>query len=231
MPGPHRRFLEHVSNVANIRGYVESHRSNRGLCVAFDACLAMLRTLRDKHIQMVSRYIIIKSRESRSQQSQSLSPRAAPQLSPLNLAISPGRTVIDGGKPGHTSPTSPYNNNNNNNKKKLRGTGGTALIPFLKQARDETGEPAIDAWARRLLCGGNVTGGSFRSYNKYDEEIDVFSSSFNARLGFAPTAKEKVDERRNTITTNNNNGKAEVEIVGLAGTWTMDDSEGGLCHW
>jgi indoleamine 2,3-dioxygenase len=25
------------------------------------------------------------------------------------------------------------------------------LIPFLRQARDETGEPAVDAWARRLL--------------------------------------------------------------------------------
>ncbi|RJE16357.1 indoleamine 2,3-dioxygenase, partial [Aspergillus sclerotialis] len=39
----------------------------------------------------------------------------------------------------------------------MRGTGGTALIPFLKQARDETGEPAIDAWARKLLMGGRRT--------------------------------------------------------------------------
>ncbi len=66
MPGPHRRFLQAVEGVANIRDYVESNRSNRGLCVAYDACLAMLRSLRDKHIQMVSRYIIVKSRESRS---------------------------------------------------------------------------------------------------------------------------------------------------------------------
>ena len=43
MPGPHRRFLEDVTRVANIRDYVEAHRNNRELTVAYDACLAMLR--------------------------------------------------------------------------------------------------------------------------------------------------------------------------------------------
>ena len=170
MPGPHRRFLEHVSNVANIREYVASHKLNRALSIAFDACLAMLRALRDKHIQMVSRYIIVKSRESRSH-SRSLSPQH-----PVNLA---------------SSATT--------KNKKLRGTGGTALIPFLKQARDETGEPAIDAWARRILSNGPGD----------DEQ----------RKGFA--ALGKMGEHAD----------GEMEIVGLAGTWAMDDSEGGLCHW
>ena len=175
MPGPHRRFLEHVSNVANIREYVESHRSNRSLSIAYDACLAMLRSLRDKHIQMVSRYIIVKSRESRSH-SRSISPTvAAPR--PINLA-----TAHRDSRPG---------------SKKLRGTGGTALIPFLKQARDETGEPAIDAWAQRLLSNGpGDRGGSFAALGKMSEHAN-----------------------------------GEMEIVGLAGTWAMDDSEGGLCHW
>ena len=177
MPGPHRRFLEDVSNVANIRDYVESHRTNRALSIAYDACLAMLRALRDKHIQMVSRYIIVKSRESRSL-SRSKSPRAAPQ--PLNLANA--HANYKGSSPGG---------------KKLRGTGGTALIPFLKQARDETGEPAIDAWARRLLSNGPAGGGAnFAALGKMGEHAD-----------------------------------GEVEIVGLAGTWSMDASEGGLCHW
>lgn len=171
MPGPHRRFLEHVSNVANIREYVESHKSNRALSIAYDACLAMLRSLRDKHIQMVSRYIIVKSRESRSN-SRSLSPQH-----PVNLASA---------------------NKVNTKNKKLRGTGGTALIPFLKQARDETGEPAIDAWARRILSNG-------------PGDIE--------RKGFA--ALGKMGEHAD----------GEMEIVGLAGTWAMDDSEGGLCHW
>ncbi|MCJ1318137.1 hypothetical protein MMC15_003464 [Xylographa vitiligo] len=178
MPGPHRRFLEHVSHVANIREYVESHRSNRSLSIAYDACLAMLRSLRDKHIQMVSRYIIVKSRESRSH-SRSISPQHAPQR--INIATA----------------TKNSSNDNRPGNKKLRGTGGTALIPFLKQARDETGEPAIDAWARRLLSNGPAEGGSnFAALGKMGEHAD-----------------------------------GESEVVGLAGTWAMDDSEGGLCHW
>ncbi|KAL2008199.1 hypothetical protein VTN00DRAFT_8181 [Thermoascus crustaceus] len=169
MPGPHRRFLEHVSTVANIREYVENRRSDKALCMAYDACLAMLRALRDKHIQMVSRYIIVKSRESKGQ-SRSTSPRPAPAV---NLA----------------------NVKHEGSGKKLRGTGGTALIPFLKQARDETGEPAIDAWARRLLSNGPADS-SFAALSKVDEHAD-----------------------------------GHIEVVGLAGTWAMDDSEGGICHW
>ncbi|EAT81968.2 hypothetical protein SNOG_10574 [Parastagonospora nodorum SN15] len=165
MPGPHRRFLSHMEQVANIREFVNSHRDDRALTTAYDACLAMLRSLRDKHIQLVSRYIIVKSRE----QTRSLSPQSAPS-SKINLA----NTLARGGS------------------KKLRGTGGTALIPFLKQARDETGEPAIDAWAKRLLNNGPG---------------DIGVGAFEG-------------------------GKmAEGGIVGLAGTWKVDDSEGGICHW
>jgi indoleamine 2,3-dioxygenase len=129
MPGPHRRFLEHVETVANIREFVQTNKSSRALVVAYDATLAMLRTLRDKHIQLVSRYIIIKSRESSTPAP--MSPKQTP-VQRLNLAIASKRT----------------------DSKQLRGTGGTPLISFLKQARDETGEPAIDAWAHRLMNNG-----------------------------------------------------------------------------
>jgi len=131
MPGPHKRFLEDVTMVANIRDYVESHRHNGELTLAYDACLAMLRAFRDKHINIVSRYIIIKSRESRSH-SRSKSPVMERQK--VDIATS-----------------SRQNKNDTSGKKKLKGTGGTALIPFLKQARDETGEPAIDNWAKRVM--------------------------------------------------------------------------------
>jgi indoleamine 2,3-dioxygenase len=140
MPGPHRRFLQAVETVSNIREFVELNRSNRTLCVAYDACLAMLRSLRDKHIQMVSRYIIVKSRESRSKS------RTRDQVSP---DPAPAR--------GHGIASIRYKTGAGEKPKKTRGTGGTALIPFLKQARDETGEPAIDAWARSLLMGGRRT--------------------------------------------------------------------------
>lgn len=175
MPGPHRRFLEHVSNIANIREYVESHRHDRALTIAYDACLAMLRALRDKHIQMVSRYIIVKSRESRS-------------LSPITTGT---RTL------NLASAATSRQGSTHSGSKSLRGTGGTALIPFLKQARDETGEPAIDAWARRILS----------------------NSSAGSRADFASLGK--VGEHAD----------GAMEIVGLAGTWSVDDSEGGLCHW
>ena len=167
----HRRFLAHVESVSNIRDYVATNRHNRALVIAFDAALAMLRALRDKHIQMVSRYIIIKSRETRSN-SRSLSPKQS-TAQRVNIA----NTIKRG------------------DSKKLRGTGGTALISFLKQARDETGEPAIDAWARRLLNNGPA----------------LISEDGVARLG-------KMSEHLD----------GEVEVVGLAGTWSVDDSEGGV---
>jgi indoleamine 2,3-dioxygenase len=174
MPGPHRRFLEDVTKVANLRDYVEAHRNIRELTVAYDACLAMLRAFRDKHINIVSRYIIIKSRESRSL-SRSKSPVAE-------------RRKMD------IATASRQDKNDASGKKKLKGTGGTALIPFLKQARDETGEPAIDSWARRVMNRDFSTKGGG----------DFF-------LG-------KVEE-------------PEEGECGLAGTWTIDDNVGGLCHY
>ena len=188
MPGPHRHFLEHVTSVANIREYVEARgHSNRMLAVSFDACLAMLRALRDKHIQMVSRFIIIKSRESRSA-TRSLSPRAAPSnpVQPLNLASASNQA----------SKTA-------REKKDLKGTGGTALIPFLKQVRDEGGEPAVQPWARRLL--------SAKGSDRADER----------RLSSPSAALAQMGEHADGV----------QEIVGLGGVWRMDDSEGGLCHW
>ncbi|EDU42910.1 indoleamine 23-dioxygenase family protein [Pyrenophora tritici-repentis] len=179
MPGPHRRFLEHMESIANIREYVTSNRNNRALTTAYDACLAMLRTLRDKHIQLVSRYIIIKSRETRSNSSSLSSKQASTQR--VNLANTMARS----------------------GSKKLRGTGGTALIPFLKQARDETGEPAIDAWAKRLLNNGPAEFGAFLGVDDGVARPGKVSAGFNGG----------------------------VEIVGLAGTWSVDDSEGGICHW
>lgn len=173
MPGPHRRFLQRVTEVANIRDYVESRPANKALSTSYDACLAMLRVFRDKHIQMVSRYIILKSRESRSHSRSARSP-----ASPQKMDLARGSRAPDG-------------------KKNLRGTGGTALIPFLKQARDETGEPAIGSWARRILTDRAHYGGHV-----------------GAALG-------GVDEHKT----------GEMEIVGLAGTWSVDDSEGGICHW
>ncbi|KAK9466396.1 Indoleamine 2,3-dioxygenase [Lipomyces arxii] len=127
MPGPHRRFLEQLETCANIREYVREHKSSSSaLTLAYDACLAMLRSFRDKHIQIVSRYIILQAKKTSS-------PTAAAPL--------PGATTKKDGLAAVVV----------GEKKNVRGTGGTALLPFLKQARDETGEPAAGSWAARLL--------------------------------------------------------------------------------
>lgn len=184
MPGPHRRFLEHVERIANIRSYVEAHRSNAALSTAFDACLAMLRAFRDKHIAIVSRYIIVKAREARGR-----SPTATKAAAPLNLA-SANRAALS---PEHNGAAA---------KRRLRGTGGSALIPFLKQARDETGEPAINDWIKRIVNNGP---------------------------GLAAMAAPGQGEAR--LTKMGEHADGEMEVVGLAGVWKVDESEGGICHW
>jgi indoleamine 2,3-dioxygenase len=188
MPGPHRRFLQAVEGIANIRDFVEYNQSDRALTVAYDACLAMLRSLRDKHIQMVSRYIIVKSRESRSMS------RTRRESSPE--PVSRGGTGIASIRYGRSDETA-----SGQKKKKMRGTGGTALIPFLKQARDETGEPAIDAWARKLLMGGRRT--------EADAEI---------------ASEDRITRAENLDTD-------EPQMVGMAGAWDLEDAGGGLCAY
>ena len=94
MPARHADFLRDVEVVANVRRYVEDNAGDEGLCLAYNACLAKLAALRDKHIVIVARYVINPSRKVQS----------------LN------KEDID----------------------RRRGTGGTALVPFLQQVRDET---------------------------------------------------------------------------------------------
>lgn len=167
MPGPHAQFLEDVYHVANIREYVEEHTDDTELCLAYDACLAMLSAFRDKHIIIVTRYVITPSRRARS-------PRAARRG--LNLAIASSKA----------------------DQKDQKGTGGTALIPFLKQARDETGEPAVGEWTQRFLSREGKKAG----------RGDFF-------LGKTEDATLPETE--------------DVEVKGLAGTWTMEDEVGGIC--
>lgn len=140
MPGPHARFLQRVSEIANIREFVQRHSYDRELAVAFDACLAMLSALRDKHIQMVSRYIIVQKAQAAKKEDVKLGEQKSAKL---NLAHRPKRD----------------NDGTIDEKQKLLGTGGSSLIPFLRQARDEVGDPAVSAWTRRLLSkqrGGKV---------------------------------------------------------------------------
>ncbi|WPH02408.1 Hypothetical protein R9X50_00527100 [Acrodontium crateriforme] len=135
MPGPHARFLRDVTKVACIRDFVATHSWDRALTLAFDACLAMLSSFRDVHLQLVSRYIVIKSHQAKAQQATN----GDGMSRKVNLA---------------TRPKEAKQMTEEEKKAALRGTGGTSLMPFLRQARDETAEPAVNEWTQRYLHKG-----------------------------------------------------------------------------
>ncbi|KAI5458871.1 Indoleamine 2,3-dioxygenase [Mariannaea sp. PMI_226] len=174
MPAQHAQFLNDVSLIANIREFVELNQRDTSLRLAYDACLAMLSAFRDKHIAIVTRYVITPSKQVRAR-SRSRSPEATRQR--VNLAVA-----------------------SRQNQKNQKGTGGTALIPFLKQARDETGDPAVEDWTRRFMKR------QIKSEGKND--------FFLGKPGFGAPAEIE-----------------DVEIKGLAGTWTMDEDVGGICSY
>ncbi|KAI1500043.1 indoleamine 2,3-dioxygenase [Biscogniauxia marginata] len=110
MPGPHRRFLETVSRMGSLRDFAMLRPSpscdHQQLQRSFESAAKALGDFRNKHMQMVTRYIVIPSRK------QAITGR-------VNLA-----TASSGLGQRQES--------------ELTGTGGTPLIPFLRQTRDET---------------------------------------------------------------------------------------------
>lgn len=116
MPGPHARFLEDVEDIANIRAYVDSHHDDVLLLTAFNEAVAALSGFRDKHIALVTRYIIIPSRQGK------------PQNLVKRRDIASASTKLAAEKP---------------KTQELVGTGGTTLIPFLRTSRDETSETKV----------------------------------------------------------------------------------------
>ena len=105
MPGAHRDFLLHVSQLPSLRSYVEANESDEGLRDAFNDCMKEARAWRGKHIAIVSKYIVQPAREA-----ERLAKGAMPEPDALN----------------------------GDEDAALQGTGGSALMPFLRQARDAT---------------------------------------------------------------------------------------------
>ncbi|KAI0883783.1 indoleamine 2,3-dioxygenase [Annulohypoxylon maeteangense] len=109
MPGLHSAFLEHISSMKSLKDFANEPGDSdeqRQLWLSFQGATKALGDFRNKHMQLVARYIIVPSRKQN-------------QSTQLNLAVASSR-------PGRQSES------------ELTGTGGTALIPFLKQTRDET---------------------------------------------------------------------------------------------
>lgn len=113
MPAPHRRFLETLSHLSNIRPYIMSAHADSTLKEAYNAAVLTLSSFRDAHIQIVSRYIILPARS-----------RAPAEQTSEKVNLATASAQVSG--PGETNPTGLY------------GTGGTSLIPFLRQTRDTT---------------------------------------------------------------------------------------------
>ncbi|KAI1087930.1 IDO-domain-containing protein [Rostrohypoxylon terebratum] len=115
MPGPHKKFLEHVSSMARLKDLANEPSDSdeqRQLRLSFQDATKALGDFRNKHMQLVARYIIVPSRKQS-------------QVPATNLAAV-------------------------RSERELTGTGGTALIPFLKQTRDETYMAGIKTSRGRL---------------------------------------------------------------------------------
>lgn len=108
MPGKHREFLESVSKLPSIRSYVQQNAENVSLHNAYNECVKQLRHWRGSHIAVVSKYIVRPARLSMGVDQDT----ATDNIEQANLGT---------GKEDN-----------------LQGTGGSALIPFLRQSRDET---------------------------------------------------------------------------------------------
>ncbi|KAJ6127361.1 Indoleamine 2-3-dioxygenase [Penicillium sp. IBT 18751x] len=113
MPAPHRQFLEKLSDLCDIRDYVISAQGEPELKEAYNAAVMTLSSFRDAHIQIVTRYIIMPARNG---------PPVEHTGDKVNLATASSQ--VDGLQ--------------DNKPSGLYGTGGTSLIPFLKQTRDTT---------------------------------------------------------------------------------------------
>ncbi|KAJ6780012.1 hypothetical protein PWT90_05528 [Aphanocladium album] len=111
MPGPHRRFLVQIARMGSIRELAmvtPQTEAQQRLREAYTAATTALTAFRQKHISIVTRYIIIPSKQPWKG-----------KMGRQNLASSSSAAKDD---------------------EQLTGTGGTALVPFLKKARDETTE-------------------------------------------------------------------------------------------
>ncbi|KAI0477370.1 indoleamine 2,3-dioxygenase [Xylariaceae sp. FL0804] len=121
MPGPHRRFLEHVARMGSLRNFAlrEGDDPEQTACrAAYLDAVDALTELRNVHLKVVTRYIVVPSRTSRA---------------------------ADAGKKDLASASSglaPSDSSSSGNAE-LTGTGGTALLPFLRQARQETIEAGM----------------------------------------------------------------------------------------
>lgn len=136
MPGPHRRFLERIGDLANIRAYAMGLPESNDVRRAYSTAVMNLSAFRDKHIQIVARYIITPAR----QRSPVQFPDSGRRRMNLATATSMSASVSSSSPP---TGSGTHLQDRRRSGKGFYGTGGTELIPFLKTTRDETTAAAI----------------------------------------------------------------------------------------
>lgn len=131
MPGGHRRFLEHVARSGSIRSLAmlpTCGPEHARMQEAYTAAIKSLTEFRNKHLGIIASYIVVPSKKTWH--------GADKKATTTNLATASTLQQSERRDAGGESAD-----------KELTGTGGTALLPFLKQSRDETAE-----------CGEQVKG-------------------------------------------------------------------------
>ncbi|KAF9574376.1 hypothetical protein EC968_006711 [Mortierella alpina] len=142
MPGPHRAFLDHLAQVANLRAYVLSKADAKdpsssnddvtALVTAYDACLHQIKLFRDTHIQIVTRYILTQAKRG-------------PPEGWEDYRIKTEQTTM----PPTTAQSTAVESKLESEEPAIQGTGGSDLMPFLKTNRDETNASKVQASAKK----------------------------------------------------------------------------------
>lgn len=136
MPHPHRSFLTHLAGAPHpIRKLVLDNKEKRpALVKAYDEALKALKELREKHMRIATLYII---QQARRQPTEELIALGAPRPNASS------EEAIKEDKRLETTSLSEIIAEREDEVRRVgdeevRGTGGTALIKFLKMCRDNT---------------------------------------------------------------------------------------------
>ncbi|KAI8149696.1 Indoleamine 2,3-dioxygenase [Fennellomyces sp. T-0311] len=175
MPRPHREFLEDLELAANLRSCMlqlsqhpkEQLSAEETMVVdVYNECLGLLKSFRDKHVQVVTLYIVNQARKGPNiahggfaieekkrkavdtdipsvkknkitEEHNVLYPQTALETAPCirkgSLSAKVSDLFPELGLAKHVDPKTGI----------VRGTGGTNVLPFLKQSRDETADSRI----------------------------------------------------------------------------------------
>lgn len=164
MPKPHREFLEDLEEASNIRPFMlllqEQHKNGNispeelSIIDAYNECLLQLKLFRDKHVQIVTLYIVNQARKGPNiphggfaiEKKQESKPAGHNELYPqTQLETAPTiRKDSKTDKVYQKFPQLGLARKLDADAKVVRGTGGTNVMPFLKQSRDETADMKIN---------------------------------------------------------------------------------------